>query len=74
MLLCLLVLGSYLKDKSSTKVKTSMICLIGCLEMILYVIMGLYAYSMDETLILLFIGIGICGLMATNILFVAYYR
>lgn len=44
MLLSLLVLGSYLKDKQSTKVYTNLICLIGSLEVIMYVMMAIYAY------------------------------
>ena len=41
--ICFLVLGSYLKDKQFTKVRTNLIALIGSLEIILYVMMVLYA-------------------------------
>ena len=74
MLLTLLVLGSYLKDKHFTKVLTNLIACIGSLELIMYVMMAAYAYSLDETLILMFVGIGFFGLLASNILFVSYYR
>ena len=74
MLICLLVLGSYMKDKQETKVYTNLISLIGALEIIMYVMMAVYSYIQDEYLILMFLGIGMLGLLATNILFVAYYR
>ena len=74
MLICLLVLGSYLKDKQETKVLTNLISLIGALEVIMYVMMAVYSYIQEEFLILMFLGIGMLGLLATNILFVAYYR
>lgn len=40
----------------------------------MYVIMAGYAYQLDEILILVFTLIGLAGLLASNILFVAYYR
>jgi len=74
MLLSLLVLGSYLKDKQRTKVKSNLIALIGSLEIIMYVMMIIYAYLLDQILALIFVGIGFLGLLATNILFASYYR
>ena len=73
-LICFLVLGSYLKDKVFTKVKTNLIACIGALELVMYSIMVGYAYQIDEILILVFTFIGLAGLLASNILFVAYYR
>ena len=74
LLLCLLVLGSYLKDKQETKVFTNLISLIGSLEVIMYVMMAVYSYLLEEYLILMFVTIGIIGLLAANIIFVSYYR
>lgn len=74
MLLCLLVLGSYLKDKHFTKVTTNLIALIGALEIVMYLMMIGFAYALDEPLIMIFAGIGFLGLIATNILFLAYFR
>ena len=48
MLLCLLVLGSYLKDKVYTKVTTNIIALIGSLELVMYLLMVIYSYALDE--------------------------
>ena len=73
-LLCFLVLGSYLKDKHFTKVNTNLIALIGGLELIMYMMMATYAYLLGEMLILIFTAIGLLGLLASNILFVGYYR
>jgi hypothetical protein len=74
MLLCLLVLGSYLKDKHFTKVTTNLIALIGALEIIMYLMMIGFAYVLGEVLIMIFATIGFLGLIATNILFLAYFR
>ena len=74
LLLCFLVVGSYLKDKPSTKVLTNLIALIGSLELLMYVMMAIYAYLLDEVLILIFVVIGLLGLVASNVLFVSYLR
>lgn len=74
LLICLLVLGSYLKDKQATKVLTNLIALIGSLEIIMYVMMVVYAYALGETVILILVLIGLFGLVATNILFVSYLK
>lgn len=73
-LLSFLVLGSYLKDTSSTKVMTNLIALIGGLELIMYLMMVAYAYILGEVLILIFVLIGLLGLLATNILFTSYFK
>ena len=74
MLLCLLVLGSYLKDKHFTKVITNLIALIGSLEILMYLMMVIYAYALDEIGAMVLSLIGFCSLLAANILFTAYYR
>ena len=74
LLICLLVLGSYLKDKQATKVLTNLIALIGSLEIIMYVMMVVYAYALGETVILILVLIGLFGLVAANILFVGYLK
>ena len=74
LLICLLVLGSYLKDKPATKVLTNLIALIGSMEIIMYVMMVVYAYSLGETVILIIVLIGLFGLVAANILFVGYLK
>ena len=73
-LICFLVLGSYLKDKHFTKVTTNIIALVGSLEVVMYVMMVIYAYSTEEYLILVFSLIGTLGLLASNILFLSYYK
>ena len=72
--ICFLVLGSYLKDKFYTKVVTNLICLIGCLEVVMYVMMILYALIMNEWWIMIFCACGLGGLLVTNIIFILYYR
>jgi len=74
MLLCLLVLGSYLKDKVYTKVTTNIIALIGSLELVMYLLMVIYSYALDEMGAMVLSLIGFFALLATNILFTAYYR
>lgn len=74
MLLCLLVLGSYLKDKEYTKVTTNIIALIGSLEIFMYLLMVIYSYALDEIGAMILSLIGFFALLTTNILFTAYYR
>ena len=74
MLLCLLVLGSYLKDKHFTKVISNLIALIGSLEIIMYLIMIIHSYALEEYGAMALCLIGFLSLIATNILFTAYYR
>lgn len=74
MLLCLLVLGSYLKDKAYTKVITNIIALVGSLELAMYLLMVFYSYALDEIGAMVLSLIGFFALLATNILFTAYYR
>ena len=74
MLLCLLVLGSYLKDKHFTKVISNLIALIGSLEIIMYLMMIIHSYALEEYGALALCLIGFLSLIATNILFTAYYR
>ena len=72
--ICFLVLGSYLKDKFYTKVLTNLICLIGCLEIFMYVMMVLFSIIMDEWFVLGFCMCGFVGLLLTNIFFAYYYK
>ena len=72
--ICFLVLGSYLKDKFYTKIVTNLICLIGCLEVVMYVMMIIYAFIMDEWLILICCACGLGGLLVTNTIFLIYYK
>ena len=44
-ILSLLVLGSYIKDKFTTKVLTNVIALIGSLEILMYLLMVIFAYA-----------------------------
>ena len=72
--ICFLVLGSYLKDKFYTKVLTNLICLIGSLEIVMYIMMVLMAYFTEEYLILCFSGLGLVSLIVDNIIFVVWYK
>ena len=40
----------------------------------MYAMMAVYAYLLEEYFILIFVGVGLCGLLASNILFVAYFK
>ena len=73
-LLSLLVLGSYLKDPQTTKVYTNLIALIGLLEIFMYVLMAVFAFALDEIVIMILVCIGIAGLVGANVLFAAQYR
>lgn len=44
MIMSLLVLGSYIKDKFTTKVITNLVALIGTLEVFMYGLMVIFAY------------------------------
>ena len=54
--------------------KTNLIALIGGLELIMYLMMAVYSYLLGEVLILIFTLIGLFGLIATNILFLSYFK
>jgi hypothetical protein len=43
-IMSLLVLGSYIKDKFTTKVVTNLVALIGTLEGFMYLLMAIFAY------------------------------
>lgn len=53
---------------------TNLISFIGALEIIMYILMVIYSYALEEYLILMFVVIGLIGLLASNIIFVAYYK
>ena len=72
--ICNVVLGSYLKDKFYTKVVTNLICLLGCLEVVMYVMMVIYALIMDEWWIMIFCCLGLAFLLVTNIIFLVFYK
>ena len=44
-ILSLLVFGSYIKDKFTTKVITNLVSLIGTLEGLMYILMIIFAYA-----------------------------
>jgi hypothetical protein len=74
LILGLLVLGSYIKDKFTTKVLTNLIALTGCLEMLMYLLMVIFAAVQHQWLIMCISIGGLVGLIVSNIVWVVWYR
>ena len=73
-LISFLVLGSYLKEKLFTKVYTNLISLIGALEVLMYVLMVVYAYSLERLEVMWFSILGLIFLVISNIFFTVQYK
>lgn len=72
--LSVLVLGSYIKDKFFTKVKTCLIALIGMQEILIYGLMVCYAGATEKWGPFILSAIGFTMLIAANIIFYLLYR
>lgn len=70
----LLVLGSYIKDKFTTKVITNLVALIGTLEVFMYGLMVIFAYIQSQWLIMFVTIGGMIGLFISNAIWVCWYR
>jgi hypothetical protein len=73
-MLGLLVLGSYIKDKFFTKVLTNLIALISMSEILMYLLMVAYSgyYAIWGTFVVSFVAV--CMLMIANIYFYILYK
>jgi uncharacterized membrane protein len=74
LILCLLVLGSYIKDKYFTKVYSNLIALLSFQEMLIYLIMMAYAGANAIWGAFVLSLIAIVMLMTANIMFYLYYK
>ena len=72
--LCLLVLGSYIKDKFFTKVPTNLIALLGSQEMLIYILMVCYAGATNKWGPFVLSLVAVLMLMTANIVFYLMYK
>ena len=70
----LIVYGSYLKEKFFTKVYTSLICLIGSFEVLMYVLMVGFSAAAKEWLVFTLSSIGLASLIVSNVIFSVYFK
>ena len=73
--LALVVLGSYMKERTETKVCTCLIFMIGSWEILQYFLIGIYSFRLEDEIY--FAGylafLGLLALIASNLAFAYYY-
>mmetsp|Transcript_10910 Transcript_10910/g.16558 ORF Transcript_10910/g.16558 Transcript_10910/m.16558 type:complete len:220 (-) Transcript_10910:2542-3201(-) len=76
MTLCsaLVVAGSYMKDKRTTKVNTIFVLLVGSMELVEYILIALYAMTLEKYLESILAGIAVLMLIYSNIAFTVSFR
>lgn len=70
----LVVAGSYMKDKKATKVRTCLIWLISSMEPLEYLLIAIFAATLEKVLASAFAFIAVLMLIASNLAFYVYYR
>jgi hypothetical protein len=68
------VLGSYLKEKYFTRVYTNLICLIGCLEGPMYLLMVAFSLQLNYFAVFVFALLGLIFFLASNIMLTIAYK
>lgn len=63
-----------MKNNKETKFWSSLICLIGSMEIIEYFLMAVFAASLEKTIPAVFAFFGFLMLIASNLAFYVYYK
>lgn len=73
--LALVVLGSYMKERTETKVCTCLIFLIGGWEILEYFLIGVYSFRLEDDIYIAgyLAFLGLMALIASNLAFAYYY-
>jgi hypothetical protein len=68
------VYGSHLKEKGTTKVYTCLIFLVGSLELLEYFLIAVFAAMIEQTFVALLASLAVIAHIGSNIAFTGWYK